>query len=201
MKSTIVSDVKLKISPEILKCRLRNIDLEFKLSNQVFKPTATTRILTANISVFHDKVFIDMGCGVGYIGILAAKLGAKKVYAVDLAVKACELAKENIVTNKVENIVEVRQGNLFEPLEGVLADVIVDDVSGISGLIARSSKSYEHKKIPIASDDGSWPTIEMLQEAPKYLAKGGELYFPLLSLANERRIRNSCKCCGSPSVK
>jgi len=163
------------------------------LSNEVFKPTATTRILASSMNIASEEVVIDMGCGIGYIGILAAKLGSRKVYGVDLAEGACELARKNVVRNRVDSIVEIRQGNLFEPLEGVTADIIVDDVSGIAGLISRNSKSYAHKEIPIASDDGSWPTTEMLQEAPKYLSEKGKLYFPLLSLANEEKIMKSAK--------
>lgn len=132
-----MNNYSVKISPEIFKCRFRDVDLEFELSNEVFKSTTTTRMLVAAMSVPLDGVFIDMGCGVGYIGILAAKLGAKKVYAVDLEEGACELARKNIKRNKVET------------------DVIVNDVPGIVGLIARSLKSYGHGKIPIVSNDGS----------------------------------------------
>ena len=135
-----------------------------------------------------DSIFIDMGCGAGYIGILAAKLGARKVYAVDLSKEACELARKNAIRNHVEYIVEVRQGNLFEPLEGIIADVIVDDVSGIAGLIARNTEWYRNENIPIASEDGSYPTTEMLQQAQSHLTEKGKLYFPVLSLANEKKI-------------
>lgn len=173
---------------EILKYNLKGASLELELRDDVFKPTSTSEILASNVLMPKDSILIEMGCGAGYIGILAAKLGVKKVYAVDLSAEACELARKNAIRNHVEDIVEVRQGNLFEHLDGIAADLIIDDVSGIASLIARNTEWYKNENIPIASEDGSSPTTEMLQQAQNHLTEKGRLYFPVLSLANEKKI-------------
>lgn len=179
---------------EILKYNFKGISLELELRDDAFKPTSTSEILASNALMPKNGILIEMGCGVCYIGILAAKLGARKVYAVDLSAEACELARKNAIRNHVEDIVEVRQGNLFEHLEGIAADVIIDDVSGIAGLIARNTEWYKNEKIPIASEDGSSPTIEMLQQAKNHLTERGRLYFPVLSIANEKKIIKTAEC-------
>ena len=55
-----------------------------------------------------------MGCGTGILAILASKLGAKKIDAIDNNLLCIENAKENILINKCKNI------NLFldEKIDG-----------------------------------------------------------------------------------
>ena len=60
------------------------------------------------------NIWIDAGTGTGVLAIIAAKLGAKKVYAFDNDDWAFENAKENVVANKVEKIVEVSQSGISE---------------------------------------------------------------------------------------
>ena len=50
---------------------------------------------------------LDMGCGTGILGILALKLGAKKVVAIDNDPVCCESALENSELNKVNNLVVI----------------------------------------------------------------------------------------------
>lgn len=48
------------------------------------------------------KVVLDVGTGTGILAIAAAKMGAAKVYAVDVSQEALELARENMRLNGVE---------------------------------------------------------------------------------------------------
>ncbi|ODJ54947.1 50S ribosomal protein L11 methyltransferase [Brochothrix thermosphacta] len=76
---------------------------------------------------------IDVGTGSGVLSILAAKLGAKSVLALDLDDVAVRAAQENIDYNKVDGVVEVTTGNLLEGIErnaevvvaNILADIIL----------------------------------------------------------------------------
>lgn len=69
----------------------------------------------------------DIGCGSGILAVIAAKLGAKKVIGVDLDPICTQVSIENIKINKVEDIVEIRRGNLFEIIKGD-ANVIVSNI-------------------------------------------------------------------------
>jgi len=73
---------------------------------------------------------LDLGCGSGPIAIALALSGAQHVYATDLMPRACELAISNVELNHVQKIVTVLQGDLFEPVNQMKFDIIVDDVSG-----------------------------------------------------------------------
>jgi ribosomal protein L11 methyltransferase len=74
-----------------------------------------------------DYVVFDVGTGSGILSVAAAKLGATEVRAIDLDTVAVRVAKENIVHNKVEDIVSVSHGDLLTGVEGK-ADIIVANI-------------------------------------------------------------------------
>lgn len=77
--------------------------------------------------VKENSIVYDVGCGSGILSIVAANLGAKKVIGVDLDEQSIKVSNENIKHNKVDDIVEVRKGNLLEVVHG-RADIIVSNI-------------------------------------------------------------------------
>jgi release factor glutamine methyltransferase len=67
---------------------------------------------------------LDLGTGTG-IGALAAARWAGRVVAVDVNPAAQRCARINVLLNQVDDRVEVRGGDLFDPVEGERFDVIV----------------------------------------------------------------------------
>lgn len=59
---------------------------------------------------------VDVGTGSGILAIAAAKLGAARVYAVDIDPLAVEIAAENARINGVQEQVQVQQGSAREAL-------------------------------------------------------------------------------------
>ena len=55
---------------------------------------------------------LDVGTGSGILSIIAAKLGAKEVWGIDIDGVALENARENVETNAVSNIVKIRKGSI-----------------------------------------------------------------------------------------
>lgn len=55
---------------------------------------------------------LDVGTGTGILAIAAAGLGARRVIALDSDPEATDAAKQNLVLNRLESLVEVRQGSL-----------------------------------------------------------------------------------------
>lgn len=53
---------------------------------------------------FKEKSVLDMGCGTGILAILASRLGARKLVAIDFDKWAFRNAKENAVLNNISNI-------------------------------------------------------------------------------------------------
>jgi ribosomal protein L11 methyltransferase len=60
---------------------------------------------------------IDLGCGSGILAIAAAKLGAGRVFGVDIDPQAVPIARENVLLNNVESSVEIRIGSLDDLLK------------------------------------------------------------------------------------
>lgn len=67
---------------------------------------------------------LDMGTGSGVGAITAARRGARAV-AVDLSPEAVRCARINVLLNRVEDSVEVRCGDLFEPVQGERFDLVL----------------------------------------------------------------------------
>jgi ribosomal protein L11 methyltransferase len=76
------------------------------------------------------QTVLDIGCGSGILGIVAAKLNANKVIGSDLDPNAVMVAKENAELNGVQNVLEIHQGDLTKipALQGVQADGIVANI-------------------------------------------------------------------------
>ncbi len=162
-------------------------EFSLELSPDVFAPTSTSEVMAETLEIQPGEVVIDLGCGSGFFSILAAKRGASQVYAVDLMPQATALTLRNAKRNGVAAQIQTFTGSLFEPLPGVRADLVVDDVSGITEAVARVTPWYP-PSIPSGGPDGAEPTVAMLQQASEYLVPSGRLVFPVLSLANEQRI-------------
>ncbi|MDD6254327.1 MAG: 50S ribosomal protein L11 methyltransferase [Candidatus Cryptobacteroides sp.] len=58
-----------------------------------------------------ERVVMDMGCGTAVLGILAAKMGAKKVFAIDIDAVAAQSAFDNAHINRVGRKVEAYCGD------------------------------------------------------------------------------------------
>jgi HemK-related putative methylase len=67
---------------------------------------------------------LDMGTGSGIGAIVAARCGAR-VVAVDVSPEAVRCARINVLLNRVEDNVDVRRGDLFEPVQGSQFDLIL----------------------------------------------------------------------------
>lgn len=97
--------------------------------------------------VTNNNIVYDIGTGSGILSIVAAKLGAKKVIGVDLDLLCVKVAKENINLNNVDNIVEIKNGDLLEVIEDK-ADIIVSNI--IAEVIAGMTKDLKR----YLNDDG-----------------------------------------------
>jgi ribosomal protein L11 methyltransferase len=88
------------------------------------------------------KKILDYGCGTGVLAILASKLGAAEVEAVDIEEESYRNTLENSAINHVTNVT-VRCGNLTavqsSNFDGILANinrnVILDSLPALAGLL------------------------------------------------------------------
>jgi len=90
-------------------------------------------------------VVADVGCGSGILSILAAKLGAMRVLALDLDEVAVQTAGQNARLNGVGQQLEIRQNNLLEGVDETF-DVIVANI--IADVIMRMAPTIPDRLKP-----------------------------------------------------
>lgn len=91
---------------------------------------------------------MDIGCGSGILGIVAAKVGASHVICSDLDPNAVLVAKENVLKNQVDEKVQVYAGDLTEvpAMKDVKADLIVANIiADVIIILAPSAKQFLKK--------------------------------------------------------
>jgi 16S rRNA (guanine1207-N2)-methyltransferase len=110
---------------------------EFLTASSVFSKKRVdlgTRLLIESMVLPKTGCVLDIGCGYGAVGIVAAKLNPKlKVVMTDVNVRAVNLTKKNASLNKVCNT-EVRYGYLYEPVEGLVFDCVLSNPPVSAGM-------------------------------------------------------------------
>jgi len=112
----------------LIRAKIRGLDLEFTTNSGVFSHTRVdngTRLLAESMMVPIEGRLLDLGCGYGVLGIVAAKASPRlEVVMTDVNQRATTLAEENLKRNGVVNA-RVVVGSLYEPVEGEMFDAIV----------------------------------------------------------------------------
>ena len=87
----------------------------FLVDEKVYEPAEDTFLLVEKLKVKEKEVVLDVGTGCGILAVLAAKK-AKKVVATDINPYAIKCAEKNAKINCVEDKIEFRLGDLFQPI-------------------------------------------------------------------------------------
>lgn len=118
----------------------------------------------------------DIGCGSGILSVVAAKLGASKVMAIDLDHMCIQTSKENVKINHVKDIVKVEKGNLLDNVEGkaniIVANIIAEVIVNMAGDLQEYlnpngifiASGIIEEKIPMVEDkllDNNFEILEM----------------------------------------
>lgn len=83
-----------------------------------------TRLLLEALEIGPEDEVLDLGCGYGVVGIVAASLAPRgRAVLVDVNARAVELARENARRCGVSNV-EVLHGDLYAPVAGRTFDVV-----------------------------------------------------------------------------
>ncbi len=114
-----------------------------------------TELLLAALEIGPCELILDLGCGYGALGIVAARLSdGGRVILTDVNERAVRLARENLAMNGIVNA-EVRLGNLYEPVAEMAFDHIVSNP-------------------PIRA--GRDVVDRIISDAPSHLLDGGSLW-------------------------
>ena len=116
-------------------CLERVAGFDILVAPQVFNPALfgssafLARYVLKNYasSLKNPAKVLDLGCGSGLLALAAARAGAKEVIALDLNPEAAWVAGVNARLNGLQERIETRQGNLFEPVSGQTFDLILNN--------------------------------------------------------------------------
>jgi len=158
-------------------------DLTFQVFEDVYEPAEDTFLIADSLTqiVKEGDTLLDIGTGCGILAIIAAKK-ARKVIATDVNPYAVKCAKLNAKTNRLAPKIDVRLGDLFQPLQKTERfDLIVFNAPYLP-----SSKREQRTWLGRAWAGG--PTGRQLIdrfiiEAPHYLKRNGKILLVQSSLA------------------
>ena len=165
--------------------------MELRVGDATFRPSTISTLLADALHFKPGSVVVDVGTGSGILSIIAAKLGAGKVYGVDAAPETVEIATANAKAHGVDDVVEFAEGDMFEPLGDLEADVVIGDVSGIPDDIASASGWFPSGLS--GGPTGAELPMRMIEESKRLLKKGGSLFLPTGSLQDETSILDRAK--------
>lgn len=102
--------------------------------------------------VREGDLVLDIGTGSGILSLVALKSGAARAIAVDMDPQSVASAKENAAKNRLDDRIDVRQGDLFGVVEEV-ADLVVSNIFAeiIIGMIPALTKHIKPGGVFIAS--------------------------------------------------
>ena len=146
----------------------------------VYEPAEDTFLLCAHLDIRPDEYFLEIGTGCGLVAVVAAKAGAKGV-ATDQSLLAVQNAQENINLHNLNDLVEIRHGNYFEPIKPDEKFTLI---------------AFNPPYLPSSEDDSAFDPAwsggatgrevsdAFLVQVPEYLEENGRLLLLHSSLAN-----------------
>lgn len=155
----------------------------FQVSPAVLIPRPETEVLIdlalERLQGLAAPRVLDLGTGSGIVAIsLALECPAATVVAVDLAIDAISLARNN--AGRLGARVDFREGDWFAPLAGERFDLIVSNppyVAEGDPHLERDGLPYEPQLALTAGHDGLDCIRHIVSVAPAYLNDGGWLLF------------------------
>lgn len=147
-------------------------------------PSPYTQFIAENlVRAKPPKVAIDVGCGSGVLAILLAKMGAEKVYAVDINPAAVKATRINAYRNDVKEKLRFIQGDMIEFFnQKIGVDMIVSNPPSLP--MPRRPRSERESYNYHGGDDGREFIQKLICDSSRVLTNHGKLVFINTSLAN-----------------
>ncbi len=155
-----VSAPKSEAKFGLVRTTLCGKSFEFLTASSVFSKRRVdpgTRLLIESMVLPKTGYVLDIGCGYGAVGIVAASLNPKlSVVMTDVNMRAVRLARKNVELNKVANA-EVRYGYLYEPVEGLVFSCVLSNPPVSAGM--ETVKAIVKEAPKVMADKGTFQMV------------------------------------------
>jgi release factor glutamine methyltransferase len=151
---------------------------------EVYEPAEDTFLFVENLDIQRKDEVLEIGTGTGLIAVYAAQR-TKRVVATDINGHAIKCALKNVITNKTYNV-ELKEGNLFEPVEGEKFDLILFNTP----YLPTSEDEKLDEELNAAFDGGleGRDTIDtFLDQVKNYLNEKGRIQLVQSSLSDNEK--------------
>ena len=121
----------------LIHTRLRGKTFKFLTASSIFSKKQVdlgTRLLIEVMQLPEKGTVLDVGCGYGPVGIVAASSNMKlRIIMTDVNIRAVQLSRKNLKINKLQNA-EVRCGYLYIPIKDLRFDCILSNPPVSAGM-------------------------------------------------------------------
>ena len=163
-----VAEPKSKERFGLVRTTLCGRNFEFLTASSVFSKRRIdlgTRLLIESMILPKTGCILDIGCGYGAVGIVAAALNPKlHVIMTDVNVRAVRLARKNLPLNKIFNA-EVRYGHFYEPVEDLKFECILSNPPVSAGM--ETVKAIVTQAPKVMADKANFPNGYSIQNRRK----------------------------------
>ena len=169
-----------------MRLRLRGLNIALRIHPaRMFIPNLVSLLGASVMRVMPGDVFCDVCSGSGLHAVLAAKLGAGRVYGVDINPLALKFARLNARLNGVEDRCRFFHGDLVAPLaeKGIKADCLVFSGPQCPAAYAKGRIPPELRAAVNGGPDGSAVNVRFVRSVKSVLARGGRFYLPTAAWA------------------
>jgi release factor glutamine methyltransferase len=154
-----------------------------KVNKDVLIPRPETEIIVEEILDISKKSdasrikILDIGTGSGAIAIaLACEKSQASIMATDISPEALNVARKNAESLGLQNRIDFRQGDLFEPVEGFF-DIIASNPPYIGAEeyeeLPEGVRSFEPREALFAGQSGLEFYEKIIYQTPGHLEKNG----------------------------
>jgi len=184
------------------------MSIPFFVDSSVLIPRPETEILVEEVITMAKNIknpsVLDIGTGSGCIGLsIASYLKESYVCVTDISPEAIAIAKKNACHLSLTSL-SFYCGDLFEPVKGLVFDIIVSNPPYISpeemNTLSREVKDYEPYVALFGEEKGLFFYKKIIADAKNYLKKEGFLAFET-GIAQASHVSNLMKIHGFEQIK
>ncbi|MBI2191748.1 MAG: methyltransferase [Planctomycetes bacterium] len=151
------------------------VSVRLEVPDGVHPPGPLTTAHLSALDVRGGDRVLDLGCGCGIFGIYADRAGASRVVLTDIDAASLDATRRNVMLNHCQHI-DLRLGDLFEPVDHERFDLII-------GNVPQTPAPAHFRTDKWGGPEGVSILLRLAREAPRHLHPGGRLYFVHIGLA------------------